>query len=212
MTALKFWGWGREGEGLTTAEADQLAATYAERFGIPSSSPVPVPQASEISLRAPRLAPSGAVAAFTTSDHFERLLHSYGKSFFDSARAFARDFANPPDAVAIPRDEAEVVAALDWCDQHRAIAIPFGAGSSVVGGIEPPAGERPVVSIDLRNLGRVLEIDAQSETARIQGGIYGPALEQQLRSSGLTLRHFPQSFEYSTLGGWIATRDRKSVV
>src|SRR5262249_51805679 len=83
-------------------------------------------------------------------------------------------------------------------------------GSSVVGGIEPPTEAdgyyTGTVTVDLSNLGRVLEIDPVSECARIQAGIYGPALEEQLRPSGLTLRHFPQSFEFSTLGGWIATR------
>src|SRR5436190_1413484 len=81
-----------------------------------------------------------------------------------------------------------------------------GGGTSVVGGVEPPAGDRPVVTIDLHTLDRVLEVDPVSRAARIQAGATGPGLEDQLRAHGLTLRHFPQSFEYSTLGGWIATR------
>ena len=95
---------------------------------------------------------------------------------------------------------------LDWCDSVNAVVIPWGGGSSVVGGVEPPRTDRPVVTIDLKHLDRVLEIDTTSQAARIQGGTYGPALESQLKPSGLTLRHFPQSFEFSTLGGWIATR------
>jgi alkyldihydroxyacetonephosphate synthase len=84
--------------------------------------------------------------------------------------------------------------------------VPFGGGTSVVGGVEARFGGRPVVSMDLRRLDRVLEVDAESLAARIQAGATGPRLEEQLRERGLTLRHFPQSFEYSTLGGWIATR------
>jgi alkyldihydroxyacetonephosphate synthase len=86
------------------------------------------------------------------------------------------------------------------------VAIPYGGGSSVVGGVEPPAESRAIVSIDLGRLNRVLEVDATSRAARIQAGVLGPALEDQLRPHGLTLRHFPQSFEYSSLGGWIVTR------
>ena len=96
---------------------------------------------------------------------------------------------------------------LDWCEQEGAAAIPFGGGTSVVGGVEPVLpGERPRSAIDLRALDRVLEVDEASQAARIQAGATGPRLEEQLREHDLTLRHFPQSFEYSTLGGWIATR------
>ena len=123
-------------------------------------------------------------------------------------RAYARDFANPPDVVAFPSNEDDVRALLDWCNESRAAAIPYGGGSSVVGGVEARIGGdyRGAVSIDLRHLGRVLEIDRASRAARIQAGALGPALEDQLRPQRLTLRHFPQSFEFSSLGGWIATR------
>src|SRR5207247_9943957 len=115
-------------------------------------------------------------------------------------------FERPPDAVARPRYEDEVDAVLQWCAAAGAVAIPYGGGTSVVGGVEPPAGDRPVVTIDLHALDRVLEVDPASRAALIQAGATGPRLEDQLRPEGLTLRHFPQSFEYSTLGGWIATR------
>ena len=95
---------------------------------------------------------------------------------------------------------------LSWAEAEGAAVIPFGGGTSVVGGVEPRLGERPVVTLDLRRLDRVLEVDPTSLAARIQAGATGPRLEEQLREHGLTLRHFPQSFEYATLGGWIATR------
>jgi alkyldihydroxyacetonephosphate synthase len=121
-------------------------------------------------------------------------------------RAFNRQFPNPPDVVAHPRNEREVEAVLEWCSASGYAAIPFGGGSSVVGGVEPPEDFDGVVTIDISGLNRVLEIDGVSRAARIQAGVYGPALEEQLRPHGFTLRHFPQSFEYSSLGGWIATR------
>src|SRR5204863_8768996 len=95
---------------------------------------------------------------------------------------------------------------LEWCSDAGHVAIPYGGGSSVVAGIEVPAGDRPAVTIDLGRLDRVLEVDATSRAAHIQAGVLGPALEDQLRPHGFTLRHCPQSFEYSSLGGWIATR------
>ena len=123
----------------------------------------------------------------------------------DIIRAFRGRFGNPPDVVARPADEADVERVLAWCEEAGAAAIPFGGGTSVVGGVEPP-GDRPAVTIDLGALDRVLEVDRASRAARIQAGAAGPRLEEQLREHELTLRHFPQSFEYSTLGGWIATR------
>ncbi len=95
---------------------------------------------------------------------------------------------------------------LEWCEAEGAAVIPFGGGTSVVGGVEARLGDRTVVSLDLKRLDRVLEVDAESLAARIQAGATGPGLEDQLREQGLTLRHFPQSFEYATLGGWVATR------
>ncbi len=97
---------------------------------------------------------------------------------------------------------------LEWCAETGAAAIPYGGGTSVCGGIEPRIDDRyaGAVTIDIGALDRVLEVDPVSRAARIQAGVLGPALNEQLGERGLTLRHFPQSFEFSTLGGWIATR------
>jgi alkyldihydroxyacetonephosphate synthase len=143
-----------------------------------------------------------------TTDTYERAAHSYGKSYRDVVRAFRGRFDHPCDVVAFPSDERDVGSLLEWCAAAGAAAIPYGGGTSVVGGVEAAVGDRytGAVSIDLRNLDRVLEVDVTSRAARIQAGANGPGLEGQLRDYGLTLRHFPQSFELSTLGGWIATR------
>lgn len=207
MTARrKFWGWGLEDQVLSSTDVAQLEAAYASAFGVARFDVLPVPRAEDITLRAPRITPPPTLAALCTSDHHERLLHSYGRSFFDSARIFLRDFSNPPDVIALPDTEAALIQVLDWCDRVGALVIPWGGGSSVVAGVEPPRTDRPVVTVDLRRFDRVLEIDTVSQAARMQAGLFGPALEAQLKPSGLTLRHFPQSFEFSTLGGWIATR------
>jgi alkyldihydroxyacetonephosphate synthase len=159
-----------------------------------------------VELRASRLKAPGGLGDLFTSERYERVSHAMGKAYRDVVRGFRGEFPNPPDLVAYPRDESEIEAVLSWCEAEGAAVVPFGGGTSVVGGVEARLGERPVVSLDLRRLDRVLEVDAESLAARIQAGATGPGLEEQLREHGLTLRHFPQSFEFATLGGWIATR------
>lgn len=205
---LKFFGWGREGEGMTAAEEQAALKRYAGLFGQAEFPAAPAPSAEEIELPVPRVNPPPSLAAVLSADHYERLAHTYGKSYPDTVKGLARDFANAPDLVAFPRNEAEVAAVLDWAGTADASVTPFGGGSSVVGGVEPlrGPGHKAAISLDLRQLDQVVEVDKASRAALIQGGAFGPHLEAQLKPHGLTLRHFPQSFEYSTLGGWIATR------
>ncbi len=204
---LKFYGWGFENTGLTGAERELLFRFVADRLGV-EPRVAPPPRAADIALSAPRVAPPAALGGVLTQEPYERLLHTYGKSYPETVRAFARDFASAPDVVALPQSEADVAAVLDWASQAKVAVIPFGGGSSVVGGVEPAVGGgyAGAVSLDLRHLDRVLEVDETSRAARIQGGIRGPAIEAALKPHGLAMRHYPQSFEFSTLGGWIATR------
>jgi alkyldihydroxyacetonephosphate synthase len=204
----KFWGWGLEGSGLNPAEERRLLAFYAQRLGLREVGRRPPPTLGEITLRAPRLRPPARLAGICTDEPYERVAHSYGKSFPDAVRAFARDFNNAPDIVAKPREEQDVAAALEWATEAGAAVIPFGGGSSVVGGVEPDVGDAfaAAISLDLRGLDQLLEVDRASRAARVQGGMLGPDLEAALKPHRLTLRHFPQSFEFSTVGGWIATR------
>ncbi len=159
-----------------------------------------------VGVRAPRLKAPAQLGDLFTDEKYERVSRALGKAYRDVVRGFRGEFENPPDLVALPRDESEIEAVLSWAEAEGAAVIPFGGGTSVVGGVEGRLGDRPFVSLDLRRLDRVLEVDAESMGARIQAGATGPRLEEQLREHSLTLRHFPQSFEYSTLGGWIATR------
>lgn len=208
MRKRSFWGWGWEGEGPGAAERDLVAQLLAARFGLGELRCDPPPRLADIELRTPRVAAPAALRSRFTADPEERAGHTWGKSFRDIVRGLGGDFSAAPDLVALPRDEADLVAILDWCSAANVAAIPYGGGSSVVGGVEArlPGDYAGAVSVDLRHLDAVLEVDATSRAARIQAGIFGPALEDALRPHGLTLRHFPQSFEFSTLGGWIATR------
>ncbi|MBV8576629.1 MAG: FAD-binding oxidoreductase, partial [Acetobacteraceae bacterium] len=204
---LKFFGWGREGEGMTPAEEAFALRVYRERFGVHDFPSIPVPTLEEVRLRSPRLTPPASLAAICSTERYDRAAHAFGKSFPDTVRGMLNEYETAPDAVAYPRTEQEVAEVMDWAGSAGAVLIPFGGGSSVVGGVTAEeARERPAVTLDLRAMDQVLEFDRASRAARIQGGVFGPGLEAQLRPHGVTLRHFPQSFEYSTLGGWIATR------
>lgn len=205
MARRSFWAWGLETDEPTEDARREAAERLSKRFGV-SLEPPPIPRVEDLDLRPPRIAVPQALADFCATDPHSRASHAYGKSFRDVIRAFNRDFPNPPDVVARPRNEDEVRQVLEWCSDAGYVAIPYGGGSSVVGGVEPPEESRGIVTIDLGAMDRVLEIDATSRAARIQAGVLGPALEEQLRPHGFTLRHYPQSFEYSSLGGWIATR------
>jgi alkyldihydroxyacetonephosphate synthase len=205
---LKFWGWGYEDEGPDEAARGRLAKSVGERFGRGDLAPVSYPRIEEIELPPPRVRAPAALAAVFSDDPWERARHAHGQGYRDIVRTLRRDFASPPDLVAFPESETQIAEVLDFCARERLAAVPFGGGSSVVGGVATDfAGDhRGVITLDLGRMGRVLEIDRASRAARIQAGVLGPALEDQLRPHGLTLRHFPQSFEFSSLGGWIATR------
>jgi alkyldihydroxyacetonephosphate synthase len=204
----KFWGWGYENEAPESAQQRKIAGLLAERFGGEPPEIGKPPKIDEIELRAPRVEPPAALAHLCSAGAYDRAGHTYGKAYRDIVRAYRRDFSPAPDLVAFPEHEDDILALLDWCNDAAIAAIPYGGGSSVCGGVEARVGDayRGTLSIDMSKISRVLEIDRASRAARIEAGIYGPALESSLRPNGLTLRHFPQSFEFSTLGGWIATR------
>ncbi len=205
---LKHWGWGYEDEQPAPDELRATAAFLAQRLGFGSAEPESPVALEQCRLPPPRLRAPERLAAICRADDYERTLHCYGRSYRDVVRAFRGQFDHPPDLVAHPRDEAQLGAVLDWAISAGAAVIPFGGGTSVVAGVEAIVGERfaGAVTVDLKALDRVLEVDPVSMAARIQAGATGPGLERQLAEHGLTLRHFPQSFEFSTLGGWIATR------
>jgi alkyldihydroxyacetonephosphate synthase len=204
----KHWGWGFEDQQPTAAQASAALPALAAQLGIALDA-VEEPIALEaLELAPPRVVPPPSLAQISLTDAHARASHALGKSYVDVVRGFRGRFEHPPDFVLRPREESEIERALEWCAAARVAAIPYGGGTSVVGGVTPEidGSYNGAVSIDLGALDRVLEVDEVSRSARIQAGALGPALEAQLGERGLTLRHFPQSFEYSTLGGWIATR------
>lgn len=204
-----FYGWGFEDYQLPAGELAWFERAWSRLFKVDRFEPAVMPRAEEITLRAPRVAVPAGLAAVCTTTKYERLFHSFGRSVHDLARMIQRrDFSNPPDVIAYPKTEQDIADLCDWCGAAGVAAIPFGGGSSVVGGVNPPEYPRykGTLTIDMKHFDRVLEIDKSSQAARVQCGVLGPSLEEQLRPSGLTLRFFLQAWEFSTLGGWIATR------
>jgi alkyldihydroxyacetonephosphate synthase len=200
-----WWGWGSVEEAVTPAESDELLTRIRGLLPDAELEPHAAPEPADLALRTPRVRPPSSLAALCSVDPSDRAGHTHGKAFRDVVRNLHGRLDHPTDLVVRPRSEQDVVDVLDWCSRDRIAVVAYGGGSSVVGGIEPRF-EEPAVSLDLGALDRVLEIDRTSRAARIQAGVLGPDLEDQLRPHGLTLRHFPQSFAWSTLGGWLATR------
>jgi len=203
-----FWGWGFQDRFPDADARRALGAHVGALLGLGPLSPREPPSIEAIMLSAPRIQPPPELAALGTSAVRDRIMHTHGRSFRDQVRGFRGDFEGAPDWVAYPRSEEDIAAILGWCSAERIALIPYGGGTSVVGGIEAAVGAayRGAVSLDLGRLDRVLDVDPASRAARIQAGARGPSIEAQLAPHGLTLRHYPQSFELSTLGGWLATR------
>lgn len=199
------WAWGAPEGALTPQERELVAAFARHRFGVADAPRAP---RGEVDLPEARLSVPESLAHCVVAADPDRAAHSWGKSFADLARARVgrADFA--PDLVAYPADESDVSAVLEWASGAGVAVIPYGGGSSVVGGVTPDVGAQydGTVSLDLQRLDGVLEVDQVSRAARVQAGILGPALAESLRGHGLSLRHYPQSYEFSSLGGWIATR------
>ena len=213
---LRWWGWGTLDQDYSLEGRTAFWPTLQEWLELPEQAiqhPVPPVSLKDISLRPPRL--DGPVLSSLRrllgeetvhTDQQARVEHAYGKSYRDLVRVRAGYIPNPPDAVVYPADQGQVVSLLAWAADRDVAIIPFGGGSTVLGGVEPEPGDTPVITLDLARLDRVLSVDPISRTACIQAGATGPEVETQLNAQGFTLGHFPQSFEFSTLGGWIATR------
>jgi alkyldihydroxyacetonephosphate synthase len=203
---VRWWGWG-DGERrfpLGPAVLDMLRAELGEGEPSPAVSldAVTLPEPTPI----PRAVSDAVGQEHVRTGKDDRITHAAGKSYPDLVRLRSGRVEHAPDAVVSPGDGAEVAAVIEACSQERVAVVPFGGGTSVVGGVDPVAGEMErVISLDLSRLADV-EVDRRSLTARLGPGLRGPDAEGGLVAAGVTLGHFPQSFEYATIGGFAATR------
>jgi alkyldihydroxyacetonephosphate synthase len=200
-----WWGWGTVEDALSEQETRDLVARVAGLLPGHNLTDHQPPDPNKLGLAKPRVNPPSSLADLCSTDPGDRAAHAHGKAFRDVVRNLQGRLEHVPDLIVRPRHEQDVVDVLDWCARQGVSVIPYGGGSSVVGGVEPRF-DGPAVTVDTTAMSAVLDIDRTSRAARIQAGALGPAIEDQLRLHDLTLRHFPQSFGFSSLGGWLATR------
>lgn len=214
QSRLRWNGWGLAAHQDASVEHEEVWTWLAGELGMPSLLATPARALEDIALPASRLN-AEAIAGLTDivgednlrTDNFTRAYHARGRSYHDLLHLRAGDISTAPDAVLYPRGSGELAALLDYAQSREIAIIPYGGGSSVVGGVTGTGGEfMRAITLDLTGMARLIDSDQLSLTARAEAGISGPALEKALAARGLTLGHFPQSFEYSTLGGWIAHR------
>lgn len=213
MKQMKWNGWGDSQKTFDIKNKPALWPYLVKAVGI-NRDPQSFPKREEITL-----AESNINLPFLTAlnsilkpehikcDADERLIHAYGKSFRDLLRIRKGIIHHAPDIVCYPQSENEVQAIIKAAHEWDVIIIPFGGGTNIAGCLEPRKHQgRMVVSLDMKCMNRVIEVDSYSMIARIQAGALGPEMEAELNQQGMTLGHFPDSFEFSTLGGWVATR------
>ncbi|MDY6796102.1 MAG: FAD-binding oxidoreductase [Actinomycetota bacterium] len=211
----RWWGWGDLDRIFDAGNRANLLPFLQENLGMAlDKERFSDPNLDEIDLPAPRLSASilGSLKEICGEDNvstgkFYRISHSMGKSYRDLLRYRQRRIDRPVDVVVWPHGEDEIVKLLRLAEDKNMAIITFGGGSSVTGGVEPLAEDKSgVISMDMARLNRVLRVDPTSQTAVIQTGALGPEMEEQLNEQGFTLGHYPESFDHSSLGGWIATR------
>ena len=211
----KWWGWGAEGTEFTYDDKPHFANFVQTAIGVDvATGAFARPDLANIDLAEPIL-PAALAAELAsivgpknvTSDKEIRIIHGVGRGVVDLIRLRQHDIGRIADVVVYPKNEAQVAAIVQAALKADAVVIPYGGGSNIVGALSAPTDEpRCVISVDMGRMNRVLEIDSKSGLARIQAGVLGPDMEEQLNAQGWTMGHFPDSFIWSTLGGWIATR------
>lgn len=210
----KWWGWGEEGIEFSYADKPKFAAFVLDKIGVDITRPAPKVSFSSLSVP-PTVLGSGDEARLVTmlgADHVltddeTRVIHAFGRGVRDLVRVRRGLLGRVPDVVVYPGSERDVVALVDFAIERNAVVIPYGGGSNIVGALEAVPGEqRLVISVNMGRMNKVLDIDEAAGLARIQAGVLGPDMETQLNARGWTMGHFPDSFIWSTLGGWIATR------
>ena len=211
---MKWWGWGHEDVSFSDADKPKLWPYLSGELGLEQVETTPPVKFDDVHLpaakeNAPFIA---ALRDALADDQFsvdkkDRLIHAAGKAFRDLFRLRRGQVDFAPDLTVYPASETDVVAIVKAAHEHNAVLIPFGGGTNIAGCIEPKDRDgRFIVSLDMCRMHRVLAVDKKSLLARIEAGVYGPHMEEQLEAEGVTLGHFPDSFVHSTLGGWVATR------
>ncbi|GAC1572847.1 MAG: FAD-binding oxidoreductase [Candidatus Dormibacteria bacterium] len=208
---LRWWGWGDRDTEIPAG----LAVLLHEEIGVPIGARGQHMPPARVAIARSALAGDALLTELrercgsdaVRDDDDTRLSHAGGRSYLDLLRLRSGEVGNAPDAVVMPATDVEIAAVLGACARAGCAVVPFGGGTSVVGGVTALRGaHRAVIAMSLRRLNRCLRVDAVSLVATLQAGMSGAEVEDALAENGLTLGHFPQSFEYATVGGFAATR------
>ena len=210
---VKWWGWGWEDQAIPLESRPSLVRYLEDRLKIDFSAAKTIPRVDSVDAPPSLLTPDERTEIRQivgeenlSVDDADRAAHSGGKGYKDLIRMRSNTLERAPDVVVYPETDGAVQRLLEHARRRRYAVVPFGGGTSVVGGVDPPEGFAATISLDVRRMDRVIDVDVGSGLVTAEAGIRGPALEEALAARGLTLGHFPQSWEFSTLGGWIATR------
>lgn len=204
--ATSWWGWGWADRWPDADARQNLVAMLEGLHGL-RGRPAEPPDMNSLLLPPCRVDVPAALQNWVSTAHEARVRNTWGRGFMDILRGFQGDFSVAPDAVARPRSAEDVRELLKWAQSVGAVVIPRGGGTTVVGGVTLPArSERPVVVLDMTGMTAVTHVDPVSRLARIEAGATGPQVQAQLAAHGFSLRHYPQSWEHSTVGGWVVTR------
>ena len=211
---VKWWGWGDATKSYDLKNRPGFYKFLREKLEVTGE--IVQQPVSLDSVKVPRTRADQAFVQRLTSifggdavrvDDAERFVHGLGKSYLDIIRAWMGTPSSAPDVVVYPSSESQIVQLFSETTKWNFTVVPFGGATTVVGGVESRTEDaKTVVCVDFKRMNKVLNVDKQSFLVEVQPGCFGPELEQALNAAGLTLGHFPQSFEYSTVGGWVATR------
>ncbi len=214
-TDEKWWGWGDPKKGDDLSRHPEFIKYLRKHIDFSGDINLPPPDITSIIIPETRFTNNDieflnsivSSESVHTSER-SRIINSYGKSYRDLLRIRKKQIENVPDAVVFPKSEEEIQSIMSWAGENSIALVPRGGGTSVVGGVEAvcSVNNRAVIVLNLRFLNKVLHINTTSLVADVEAGTFGPDLEDALNRKGFTLGHFPESFEYSTLGGWIAAR------
>lgn len=209
---MRWWGWGVDGNDKPIKPAAVKILT--EYCGMDKDANTPPPNIDDVKVN-PSALDADDIAAlkevvgaeFFKDDHYTRVMHSYGRSYPDLLRLRLGVIEIAPDAIVYPGTEEEIAAVIKVCEERDIAIIPFGGGTSVAGGVEAVRGGfEKAISLSTLRFNKIKEINKDSMTVTVQPGVFGPDLEEELGKHGVTVGHFPQSFEFSTVGGWVSCR------
>lgn len=209
---MRWWGWGTDGHDKPITEASEKL--LAREIGMDLSANNPPRTLQDVSIPASRLSEDDVRAlgeivgdGNVAVDHDTRVEHAVGRSYPDLARLRAGKLDVAPDAVVLPQTEKHIEELFALCAERKIAVVPFGGGTSVVGGVEAiDGGLGKAIAVSMTAFDKIIEIDEVAGTVTAQTGVFGPDLEKELAAAGFTAGHFPQSFEFSTVGGWVSCR------